>query len=139
MINLHESLGLDRDRTRDPWICSQTRICIHTRYRLRYAVSVAEDTGLSIVLSKTPKTGFVEPRPQYKGKICTLLQQSRARPGSALFADKKNDRDNAPHPSDLKWRIKYFVLFDLILYVPVNNLSAIYTGLPGLPVLSKDK
>ena len=27
MINLHESMGPDRDRTRDPWICSQTRIC----------------------------------------------------------------------------------------------------------------
>ena len=27
MINLHESIGPDRDRTRDPWICSQTRIC----------------------------------------------------------------------------------------------------------------
>ena len=26
MINLHESMGPDRDRTRDPWICSQTRI-----------------------------------------------------------------------------------------------------------------
>ena len=26
-----------RDRTRDPWICSQTRICNQTRYRLRYA------------------------------------------------------------------------------------------------------
>ena len=26
-----------RDRTRDPWICSQTRICSHTRYQLRYA------------------------------------------------------------------------------------------------------
>ena len=37
MINLHESMGPDRDRTRDPWICSQTRICNQTRYRLRYA------------------------------------------------------------------------------------------------------
>ena len=37
MINLHESMGLGRDRTRDPWICSQTRICCQTRYRLRYA------------------------------------------------------------------------------------------------------
>ena len=37
MINLHESMGPDRDRTRDPWICSQTRICSKTRYRLRYA------------------------------------------------------------------------------------------------------
>ena len=26
-----------RDRTRDPWICSQTHICSQTRYRLRYA------------------------------------------------------------------------------------------------------
>ena len=37
MINLHESIGPDRDRTRNPWICSQTPICSHTRYRLRYA------------------------------------------------------------------------------------------------------
>ena len=37
MINLHESMGPDRDRTRDPWICSETRICSQTRYRLRYA------------------------------------------------------------------------------------------------------
>ena len=27
----------DRDRTRNPWICSLTRICCQTRYRLRYA------------------------------------------------------------------------------------------------------
>ena len=37
MINLHESMGPGRDRTRDPWICSQTRICCQTRYGLRYA------------------------------------------------------------------------------------------------------
>ena len=30
-------MGPDRDRTRDPWICSQIRICSQTRYRLRYA------------------------------------------------------------------------------------------------------
>ena len=30
-------MGPDRDRTRDPWICSQTCICSQTRYRLRYA------------------------------------------------------------------------------------------------------
>ena len=30
-------MGPGRDRTRDPWICSQTRICSLTRYRLRYA------------------------------------------------------------------------------------------------------
>ena len=37
MINLHESMGPGRDRTRDPLICSQTRICCQTRYRMRYA------------------------------------------------------------------------------------------------------
>ena len=37
MIDLHESMGPGRDRTRDPWICSQTRICCQTRYQLRYA------------------------------------------------------------------------------------------------------
>ena len=26
-----------QDQTRDPWICSQTRICCQARYRLRYA------------------------------------------------------------------------------------------------------
>ena len=31
-------MGPGRDRTRDPCICSQTRIYCQTRYRLRYAV-----------------------------------------------------------------------------------------------------
>ena len=31
MINLHESMGPGRDRTRDPWNCSQTRFCCQTR------------------------------------------------------------------------------------------------------------
>ena len=35
-------MGPDRDRTRDPWICSQTRICNQTRYRLRYAARRAD-------------------------------------------------------------------------------------------------
>ena len=30
-------MGPSRDRTRDPWNCSQTCICSQTRYRLRYA------------------------------------------------------------------------------------------------------
>ena len=32
----HESMGPGRDRTRDPWICSQIRICSQTSNRLRY-------------------------------------------------------------------------------------------------------
>ena len=35
MINLHESMGLGRDRTRDPWICSQTHISSQAHYQLR--------------------------------------------------------------------------------------------------------
>ena len=34
MINLNERMGPGRDRTRDPWIYSQTPICCQTRYRL---------------------------------------------------------------------------------------------------------
>ena len=34
-------MGPGRDRTRDPWICSQLRICNQTRYRLRYAARYA--------------------------------------------------------------------------------------------------
>ena len=37
VINLHKSMGPGWDPTRDPWICSQTRICCQTCYRLRYA------------------------------------------------------------------------------------------------------
>ena len=36
MINIHERMGPGGDRTCDPWICSQTRICCQTCYRLRY-------------------------------------------------------------------------------------------------------
>ena len=34
MINLHESIGPGEDRPRDHLICSQTRVCRQTRYRL---------------------------------------------------------------------------------------------------------
>ena len=52
MISLHKSMGPGRDRTRDPWICSQTRICCQTRYRLRYAAR------LERVQKKDTKKGF---------------------------------------------------------------------------------
>ena len=32
-LNLHESMRPGRDQTRDPWICSQTRICNVSGYR----------------------------------------------------------------------------------------------------------
>ena len=40
-------MGPGRDRTRDPWICSQTRICCQTRYRLRYAARYSSSSSSS--------------------------------------------------------------------------------------------
>ena len=42
-----------RDRTRDPWICSQTLICSQTRYRLRYAARSL--LALTLCILVTPK------------------------------------------------------------------------------------
>ena len=63
MINLHESMGPDRDRTRDPWICNQIRICSQTRYRLRYAArrstKGSDSVSLTGVLSQILDWGLV--------------------------------------------------------------------------------
>ena len=48
MIILHESMVPGRDQTRDPWICSQTRICSQTHYRLRYAAQCLLRVGLTL-------------------------------------------------------------------------------------------
>ena len=50
MINLHESMGPGRDRIYNPWICSQTRICCQTRYRLRYAARFFPQMDLNLEL-----------------------------------------------------------------------------------------
>ena len=53
MINLHESMRPGWDRTRDPWIYSQTRICSQTRYRLHYAAqsrSLCEKKRLELAI-----------------------------------------------------------------------------------------
>ena len=59
MINLHKSMGPGSDRTLDPWICSQTRICCQTRYRLRYAVVVNGGKSVKIRLRKQSGEGLV--------------------------------------------------------------------------------
>ena len=46
MINLHESMGPGWDRTHDPSICSQTRICSQTHYRLPYMAWFGESWSL---------------------------------------------------------------------------------------------
>ena len=45
-------MGPGRDRTRDPWICSQTRICCQTRYRLRYAARLLAQEHNTVCLEK---------------------------------------------------------------------------------------
>ena len=50
MINLHKSMGPGRGRTRDPCICSQTRICCQTRYRLHYAARCSKEVVLLLLI-----------------------------------------------------------------------------------------
>ena len=45
-------MGPGRDRTRDPWICNQTRICSQTRYRLRYAAWSSDKTETDSIQSQ---------------------------------------------------------------------------------------
>ena len=40
-------MGLGRDQTHDPWICSQIRICSQTRYRLHYATTNLQQITIS--------------------------------------------------------------------------------------------
>ena len=59
MINLHESMVPGRDRTRDPWNCSQTRICSQTRYRLRYAARCNLEYDIACIYPRPYMTGLV--------------------------------------------------------------------------------
>ena len=45
-------MGPGRDRTRDPWNCSQTRICSQTRYQLRYA-AYFENVLRAVIIEKS--------------------------------------------------------------------------------------
>ena len=67
IINLHESMGPDRDRTRNPWICSQTSICSQTRYPLRYAARQSsplngDKSTIRMLIKRRPPqfSGFIE-------------------------------------------------------------------------------
>ena len=46
-------MGLDWDRSRDPWICSKTHICRQTHYGLRYMpwLTTAEEINKNIAIS----------------------------------------------------------------------------------------
>ena len=58
MINLHESMGLGRHGTRDPWIGSKTLICCQTRYRLRYTAQYGWMEALMKQSVKISLSGF---------------------------------------------------------------------------------
>ena len=45
MINLNKSMGPGWDLTRNPWICSQTRMCCQTCYQLRYAAQCLQSVN----------------------------------------------------------------------------------------------
>ena len=59
MINLHESMGQDLDRTRDPWICSQRRICSQSVKCLATDASLTADPGVASSIPVRSHT-FVE-------------------------------------------------------------------------------
>ena len=50
MINLHDCMGPGRDRTRDPWICSQTRICCQTRSDCATRPGTAKYMNLQLIV-----------------------------------------------------------------------------------------
>ena len=52
-------MGPGRDRTRDPWICSQTRICSQARYRLRYAARVSRFVAEFWLIASVKREWFV--------------------------------------------------------------------------------
>ena len=52
-------MGPGRDRTRDPWISCQTRICCQTRYRLRYAAVPVRRESAENTLFVIEKLKFV--------------------------------------------------------------------------------
>ena len=62
MINLHERIGPGRDRTCDPWICNQTRICCQTRFRLRYAAlySLSDDKQADVIDAFNTTSRYLE-------------------------------------------------------------------------------
>ena len=94
MINLHESMGPGRDRTRDPWICSQIRICSQTRYRLRYAARSFLHVTHRLDLMYMPTI-------YYQNRVFKLLclrtdggQADRYNPEPCRSGDKKSADDN---------------------------------------------
>ena len=64
IINLHESKWPGRDRTSYPWICSETRICYQTLYKLRYVArySITDEkiNKKNTALLKQHFKGFIE-------------------------------------------------------------------------------
>ena len=89
-------MGPGRGRTRDPWICSQTRICCQTRYRLRYAARFValrpKSTAMVIVgrsvhlstLFATVMRGLI-----YTSNICCGWSLNLKRFFKVLIADRR--------------------------------------------------
>ena len=55
-------MGPGRDRTRDPWICSQTCICSQTRYLLRYAARIQGQSHFTYDNNNDDKGNVTKPK-----------------------------------------------------------------------------
>ena len=73
MINLHESMEPGQDRTRDLWICSQTRICYQARYRLPLRGPVNIRSGFKTLYGETRGRGTPQGIPRQRQWIVISL------------------------------------------------------------------
>ena len=92
-------MGPDRDRTRDPWICSQTRICSQTlsdcatRPGIGYAVAdflrqdFYVDDGLKSLPSDSEAIGMIHKTKETRGKGGLHLHKFISNPRLLLSID----------------------------------------------------
>ena len=75
-------MGPSRDRTRDPWICSQTRICCQTHYRLCYVARYTKYGGEmgGGGWEGTPLTSWITKPTLFSAQLWIFLDQTALEP-----------------------------------------------------------
>ena len=117
MINLHESMVPGGDRTRDPWICSHTRICSQTRYRLRYAARLTTNRNAGYCC-----TGSVGMSSSYIRPVCMSVllspdQQPRHHNHMVRYDSQNKDKNIT-----IK-KIKSLLFFHAVYYIKNHVIS----------------
>ena len=103
-------------RTRDPWICSKTRICSQTRYRLRYAarhqILVPDSLGLKYLMqiengicSKISNTTWLQKGPCKQCKTSADPAQTQHRVFPFCYSDNIFE-NSSPENQHFIWKQK---------------------------------